>query len=40
MIDHPSAEDFRDTPYGRQLHSGFRLLRFKSELEREFRQYL
>jgi len=40
MIDHPSAEDFRDTPYGRQLHSGFHLLRFKSELEREFRQYL
>lgn len=40
MIDHPSAEDFRDTPYGRQLHSGFRLLRFKPELEREFRHYL
>lgn len=35
-----STEDFRDTPYGRQLHGGFRLLRFAPELEREFRRYL
>ena len=40
MTDQPSAEDFRDTPYGRQLHGGFRLLRFAPGLEREFRQYL
>lgn len=35
-----SAEDFRDTPYGRQLLGGFRHLLFTPELEREFRRYL
>lgn len=40
MTDNPSVEDFRDTPYGQQLHGGFRLLRFAPELEREFRHYL
>lgn len=30
---HPYVEDFRDTPYGRQLHEGFRLLRFRAPLE-------
>lgn len=35
-----SAEDFRDTPYGKQLLGGFRGLVFVPELEREFRRYL
>ena len=35
-----SVENFRDTPYGRQLHEGFRLLRFEAALERDFRRYL
>jgi len=35
-----SAEDFRDTPYGRQLLAGFRGLLFVPDLEREFRRYL
>lgn len=38
--EHSSAEGFRDTPYGRQLHGGFRLLRFTPALEQEFRRYL
>lgn len=40
FLELPSAEDFRDTPYGRQLLSGFRRLFFAPELEREFRRYL
>lgn len=39
-LEHQSAEDFRDTPYGRQLLAGFRRLLFAPELEREFRRYL
>lgn len=39
-LEHQSAVDFRDTPYGRQLLAGFRRLSFAPELEREFRQYL
>ena len=39
-LEHQSAEDFRDTPYGRQLLSGFRCLLFAPGLEREFRLYL
>lgn len=39
-LEHQSAEDFRETPYGRQLESGFRRLLFAPELEREFRRYL
>lgn len=39
-LEHQSAEDFRDTPYGRQLLQGFRFLFFVPELEREFRRYL
>ena len=39
-LEHQSAEDFRDTPYGRQLLMGFRRLLFVPELEREFRRYL
>lgn len=39
-LEHQSAEDFRDTPYGRQLLQGFRFLVFGPELEREFRRYL
>lgn len=39
-LEHQSAEDFRDTPYGRQLLAGFRRLLFVPELEREFRHYL
>jgi diguanylate cyclase (GGDEF)-like protein len=39
-LEHQSAEDFRDTPYGRQLLRGFRHLLFTPELEREFRLYL
>ncbi|MGE6530428.1 diguanylate cyclase domain-containing protein [Pseudomonas sp. NPDC077382] len=35
-----SAEDFRDTPHGRQLLGGFRGLLFAPDLEREFRRYL
>ena len=35
-----SAEDFRDTPCGKQLLGGFRGLVFVPELEREFRRYL
>lgn len=35
-----SAEDYRETPYGRQLLRGFRHLLFAPELEREFRRYL
>ncbi|AWM60063.1 GGDEF domain-containing protein [Stutzerimonas stutzeri] len=38
--DYSSTEGLRDTPYGRQLHAGFRLLCFKPALEREFRHYL
>jgi diguanylate cyclase (GGDEF)-like protein len=37
---HPYVEDFRDTPFGRQLHEGFRLLRFRAPLEGDFRGYL
>lgn len=40
FLEHQSAEDFRDTPYGRQLLKGFRRLLFSPELEREFRHYL
>lgn len=39
-LEHQSAEDYRDTPYGRQLLSGFRYLLFAPDLEREFRRYL
>lgn len=39
-LAHPYADDFRDTPYGRQLHEGFRLLRFREPLESGFRRYL
>lgn len=39
-LEHQSAEDFRDTSYGRQLLGGFRCLLFAPELEREFRRYL
>ncbi len=39
-IETRSAEDFRDTPYGRQMLDGFRRLLFVPELEREFRRYL
>ncbi|WP_217475949.1 GGDEF domain-containing protein [Stutzerimonas stutzeri] len=39
-LEQQSAEDFRDTPYGRQLLAGFRRLLFVPELEREFRRYL
>lgn len=39
-IETKSAEDYRDTPYGRQLLEGFRRLLFMPELEREFRRYL
>ena len=39
-LEHQSAEDFRDTPYGRQLLNGFRCLLFAPGLEREFRRYL
>lgn len=39
-IETKSAEDYRDTPYGRQLLDGFRRLLFVPELEREFRRYL
>ncbi|WP_407293353.1 GGDEF domain-containing protein [Stutzerimonas zhaodongensis] len=35
-----SAEDFRDTPHGRQLLAGFRGLLFAPDLEREFRRHL
>lgn len=40
FLEHQSAEDFRDTPYGKQLLAGFRRLVFAPELEREFRHYL
>lgn len=40
IIERQSAEDFRETPYGRQLLSGFRRLLFVPVLENEFRQYL
>lgn len=39
-LEHPSAEDFRDTPYGRQLLKGFRHLSFAPDLEQDFRRYL
>ncbi|WP_019341887.1 GGDEF domain-containing protein [Stutzerimonas stutzeri] len=39
-LEQQSAEDFRDTPHGRQLLAGFRGLRFSSDLELEFRRYL
>ncbi|EQM81236.1 GGDEF domain-containing protein [Stutzerimonas stutzeri] len=39
-LEQQSAEDFRDTPYGRQLLVGFRRLLFVPDLEREFRRYL
>ena len=39
-LEQQSAEDFRDTPQGRQLLGGFRGLLFASDLEREFRRYL
>ncbi|MEN2507125.1 diguanylate cyclase [Stutzerimonas stutzeri] len=39
-LEQQSAEDFRDTPYGRQLLLGFRRLLFVPDLEREFRRYL
>lgn len=38
--DQAATEGFRETPYGRQLHGGFRLLRFRPQLEHEFRAYL
>ena len=40
FLEHQSVENFRDTPYGRQLLAGFRRLLFAPELEREFRHYL
>ncbi|MCW3147531.1 GGDEF domain-containing protein [Stutzerimonas stutzeri] len=40
ITEHSSAVDFSDTPYGRQLLRGFRLLVFKPELEKEFRGFL
>ncbi|MDX2351562.1 GGDEF domain-containing protein [Stutzerimonas xanthomarina] len=39
-LEQQSAEDFRDTPQGRQLLGGFRGLLFAPDLEREFRRYL
>ncbi|MCP9337413.1 GGDEF domain-containing protein [Stutzerimonas xanthomarina] len=39
-LEQQSAEDFRDTPHGRQLLGGFRGLLFAPDLEREFRRYL
>ncbi len=39
-IETKSAEDYRDTPYGRQMLDGFRRLLFVPDLEREFRRYL
>ncbi len=39
-LEQQSAEDFRDTPYGRQLLHGFRWLFFVPALETEFRRYL
>lgn len=39
-LEKQTAEDFRDTPYGKQLLHGFRHLLFVPELEREFRRYL
>ncbi|MBA1274993.1 GGDEF domain-containing protein [Stutzerimonas azotifigens] len=35
-----STAEFLDTPYGQQLHAGFRRLLFTKTLEHEFRQYL
>ncbi|MCQ4269305.1 MULTISPECIES: diguanylate cyclase [Pseudomonas] len=40
ITEHSSAAEFSDTPYGRQLLRGFRLLLFKPELEAEFRRFL
>lgn len=40
ITEHSSAVDFSDTPYGRQLLRGFRLLLFKPDLETEFREFL
>lgn len=40
LLEQQSAEDFRDTPHGRQLLAGFRGLLFAPDLEREFRRYL
>ena len=39
-LEQQSAEDFRDTPHGRQLLAGFRGLLFAPDLESEFRRYL
>lgn len=40
LLETKSAEDYRDTPYGRQMLDGFRHLLFVPDLEREFRRYL
>ena len=40
ILETKSAEDYRDTPYGRQMLDGFRRLLFVPDLEREFRRYL
>jgi len=39
-LEQQSAEDFRDTPHGRQLLAGFRGLLFAPDLESDFRRYL